>query len=327
MNTLIYGNETYLLNEALARRIKALVGKQDSMNTVFYDASSPNFSMQEVLEEAQTLAFFSEHKILVLQNCAFLTRGTALKENDQKDLLNYLKQELGTCSLFFMHDNDNLDTHKNITKRIMEVCEVEHVKKLEAFAFRKFLRDLLQENEIDMSEAAFEEFHKRMDLNMSVSHHEVEKLVLYGSRLELSDVEALVSRPLDNETFHLVNALMGQDLKQALRIYRDMMTLNMEPLSFSGLIASQLRLLYQVACLQDASYHRQEMINKLSGANNINVYRLNKLLQLADQTQANRILKTLNALAEYDQRAKSGLVDKKFGFELFLIEASQVWNH
>ena len=327
MNTLIYGNETYLLNEALARRIKALVGKQDSMNTVFYDASSPNFSMQEVLEEAQTLAFFSEHKILVLQNCAFLTRGTALKENDQKDLMNYLKQELGTCSLFFMHDNDNLDTHKNITKKIMEVCEVEHVKKLEAYAFRKFLSDLLQKNEIDMSEEAFEEFHKRMDLNMSVSHHEVEKLVLYGSRLELNDVEALVSRPLDNETFHLVNALMGQDLKQALRIYRDMMTLNMEPLSFSGLIASQLRLLYQVACLQDASYHRQEMINKLSGANNINVYRLNKLLQLADQTQANRILKTLNALAEYDQRAKSGLVDKKFGFELFLIEASQVWNH
>ena len=327
MNTLIYGNETYLLNEALARRIKALVGKQDSMNTVFYDASSPNFSMQEVLEEAQTLAFFSEHKILVLQNCAFLTRGTALKENDQKDLMNYLKQELGTCSLFFMHDNDNLDTHKNITKKIMKVCEVEHVKKLEAYAFRKFLSDLLQKNEIDMSEEAFEEFHKRMDLNMSVSHHEVEKLVLYGSRLELNDVEALVSRPLDNETFHLVNALMGQDLKQALRIYRDMMTLNMEPLSFSGLIASQLRLLYQVACLQDASYHRQEMINKLSGANNINVYRLNKLLQLADQTQANRILKTLNALAQYDQRAKSGLVDKKFGFELFLIEASQVWNH
>ena len=327
MNTLIYGNESYLLNQKLAARIKALVGEQDGMNTVFYDASSPSFSMQALLEEAQTLPFFSEHKVLVLQNCAFLTRGTALKESDQKDLMNHLKQKVETCSIFFLHDNDNLDTHKNITKKIMEVCEVEYVKKLEPFAFRKELLELLKKNKIVMSDAAFEEFHKRMDSNLSVSHHEIEKLVLYGSRLDLSDVEALVSRPLDNETFHLVNALMGQDLKQALSIYRDMMTLNMEPLSFSGLIASQLRLLYQVACLQEAGYHRQEMINKLSGANNINVYRLNKLLDLANLTRPDRVLKVLNALAEFDQRAKNGLVDKKFGFELFLIEASQVWNH
>ena len=55
MNTLIYGNEAYLLNQKLASRIKALVGEQDDMNTVFYDASSPGFSMQAFLEEAQTL--------------------------------------------------------------------------------------------------------------------------------------------------------------------------------------------------------------------------------------------------------------------------------
>lgn len=322
MNTLIYGNESFLLEQALHKRLKSLVNIQDTMNTVFYDASSSSFSILQVIEEAQTLPFFSEHKVLVIQNCTFLTRGVNLKENEISELLQHLSRPIETCTIIFMHDNDNLDTQKKITKKIIELCEVDHVKKLETNEFRQFLMSLLKENGIKMNSEAFEEFLKRMDNNMSVSYHETEKLALYGNQITLEDVEALISRPLDNEAFHLVNALMDKNLKQALHIYNDMMILNMEPLSFSGLIASQLRLLYQVASLDREGYHRQEMINKLSPANNVNVYRLNKMLTLARQTSPERILGILNYLSNYDHRSKIGLVDKKFGFELFLIEAT-----
>lgn len=322
MNALIYGNESYLLNQALHKRIKQLVSVQDTMNTVFYDASSNAFSILKVIEEAQTLPFFSDHKVLVLQNCLFLTRGINLKENEMNELIQQLSRPIETCTIIFMHDNDNLDTQKKITKKLLEICEVEHVKKLETNEFRQFLIKLLKERNIKMSSDAFEEFLKRMDNNMSISYHESEKLALYGQMINLDDVEALISRPLDNEAFHLVNALMDKNLKQALHIYNDMMILNMEPLSFSGLIASQLRLLYQVASLDKEGYHRQEMINKLSPANNVNVYRLNRMLSLARQTTPDRILSILNYLANYDHRSKLGLVDKKFGFELFLIEAT-----
>lgn len=322
MNALIYGNESYLLNQALHKRIKQLVHVQDTMNTVFYDASSSTFSILKVIEEAQTLPFFSDHKVLVIQNCLFLTRGVSLKDNEINELIQHLSRPIETCTIIFMHDNDNLDTQKKLTKKILEICEIEHVKKLEMSEFRQFLVKLLKERNIKMSSDAFEEFLKRMDNNMSVSYHESEKLALFGQMIHLDDVEALISRPLDNEAFHLVNALMDKNLKQALHIYNDMMILNMEPLSFSGLIASQLRLLYQVASLDKEGYHRQEMINKLSPANNVNVYRLNRMLTLARQTTPDRILCILNYLANYDHRSKLGLVDKKFGFELFLIEAT-----
>lgn len=322
MNALIYGNESFLLEKALLKRVKSLVTIQDSMNTVFYDASSNAFSLLQVIEEAQTLPFFSEHKVLVIQNCLFLTRGVNLKENEISELVKHLSRPIETCTLIFTHDNDNLDTQKKITKKLLEICEVEHVKKLETNEFRQFLINLLKEKSIKISPDAFDEFLKRMDNNMSISYHEAEKLALYGENIKLDDVEALISRPLDNEAFHLVNALMDKNLKQALHIYNDMMILNMEPLSFSGLIASQLRLLYQVASLEKEGYHRQDMINKLSPANNVNVYRLNKMLALARHTSPDRILSILNYLSNYDHRSKIGLVDKKFGFELFLIEAT-----
>ena len=82
MNALIYGNETYLLQKALHKHIKSLVNVQDTMNTVFYDASSNNFSIMQVIEEARTLPFFSDHKVLVIQNCVFLTLGVNLKDNE-----------------------------------------------------------------------------------------------------------------------------------------------------------------------------------------------------------------------------------------------------
>jgi DNA polymerase III delta subunit len=50
-----------------------------------------------------------------------------------------------------MHDNDNLDTQKKITKKLLELCSVEHVKKLETNEFRQFLVKLLKEKNIKMS--------------------------------------------------------------------------------------------------------------------------------------------------------------------------------
>ena len=118
MNVLIYGNESFLLNQALQKKIKELVHVQDTMNTVFYDASSSTFSMLKVIEEAQTLPFFSEHKVLVIQNCLFLTRGVSLKDQELNELMTHLARPVETCTLIFMHDNDNLDTQKKITKNL-----------------------------------------------------------------------------------------------------------------------------------------------------------------------------------------------------------------
>jgi len=132
-----------------------------------------------------------------------------------------------------------------------------------------------------------------------------------------------VARPLDSEAFHLVNALLDKDLKKAWLIWNDMMVLKIDPLSFIGLIASQLRILYQVSVLKDQKYHREDIINTLSTASSsLNVFRLNRLLQLCSKTNTNQILSVLNHLAIYDQRSKTGLVDKRFGFEMFMIEAS-----
>lgn len=323
MNVLIYGNERYLLNEMLHSIILDRVTVQDQMNTVFYDALVQPFSMRAVLEDADTLPFFSEHKVVVIQNAVFLTKGSNLDKGDLEALKSYLDQDFHSTTLIFTHDNDNLDTSKDLVKKLMNSATVHRVKKLEPYAFREYLKNEIKARALKLTPQAFEELVLRLDDSMMAAHRECDKLTLYQDKIDVAEIEALVSRPLDNEIFHLVNAVMDKDLKRAMSIWNDMLILNMEPLSFVGLIASQLRLMYQVSLLNAEGYHREDMINLLSaGTPTLNVGRINRMLALSKNTQPQHILEILNRLAELDQRSKIGLLDKKFGFELFLIEAT-----
>ena len=324
MNYLVYGNERYLLQEKLNQIINEHVGKQDQMNTVFYDAGNNDFTMRTVLEEASTFPFFSEHKMIVVSNSLFLTRGNNLSDADLKSLDEYLIKPSDFASIVFYHEEENLDTNKKVVKSIQKYCRVMHVKKATGEEFRGFIRNEAAKRKLKLSHDAFNELILRVDENMSTGINELEKLSLYSLTINLDDVVALVSRPLDNQVFHLVNALMDKDLRRSMKIWNDMVVLSIEPLSFVGLIASQLRLMYQVLTLHQQGYHRNEIVNMLSSASgNINAYRVSRVLVQAEATTTERLLYVLNRLAELDQKSKSGQIEKKFGFEMFLIEATR----
>lgn len=324
VNYLVYGNERYLLQEKLNQIINEHVGKQDQMNTVFYDAGNNDFTMRTVLEEASTFPFFSEHKVIVVSNSLFLTRGTALSDADLKSLDEYLIKPSDFASIVFYHEEENLDTNKKVVKSIQKYCRVMHVKKATGEEFRGFIRNEAAKRKLKLSHDAFNELILRVDENMTTGINELEKLSLYSLTVNLDDVVALVSRPLDNQVFHLVNALMDKDLRRSMKIWNDMVVLSIEPLSFVGLIASQLRLMYQVLTLHQQGYHRNEIVNMLSSASgNINAYRVSRVLVQAEATTTERLLYVLNRLAELDQKSKSGQIEKKFGFEMFLIEATR----
>jgi len=324
VNYLVYGNERYLLQEKLNQIINEHVGKQDQMNTVFYDAGNNDFTMRTVLEEASTFPFFSEHKVIVVSNSLFLTRGTALSDADLKSLDEYLIKPSDFASIVFYHEEENLDTNKKVVKSIQKYCRVMHVKKSTGEEFRGFIRNEAAKRKMKLSHDAFNELILRVDENMTTGINELEKLSLYSLNINFDDVVALVSRPLDNQVFHLVNALMDKDLRRSMKIWNDMVVLSIEPLSFVGLIASQLRLMYQVLTLHQQGYHRNEIVNMLSSASgNINAYRVSRVLVQAEATTPERLLFVLNRLAELDQKSKSGQIEKKFGFEMFLIEATR----
>ena len=66
---LLYGEETYLKKVYKDRLKEAIVGRDDSMNYNYFEGK--NISVKTVIDIAETLPFFAEHRLIVLENSGF----------------------------------------------------------------------------------------------------------------------------------------------------------------------------------------------------------------------------------------------------------------
>ena len=144
---------------------------------------------------------------------------------------------------------------------------------------------------------------------------EVEKLCLYTKHINLKSVEELVSRPLDENVFDLTTAILSKDKQKMMSIYKDLMTLNEEPVKLIVLVANSMRLIYQVKLLDRKGYTDQEIAKMLS----VNPFRLKYVRKEGKFFELDELLSSLNQLSKLDVKIKTGKIDKKLGLELFML--------
>ena len=70
---LIYGDEAYLRIQNKDKLKKALLGSGDSMNLSHYEGAGLN--PLEIIDMAETLPFFAERRIIVIENSGFFKNG------------------------------------------------------------------------------------------------------------------------------------------------------------------------------------------------------------------------------------------------------------
>ena len=61
---------------------------------------------------------------------------------------------------------------------------------------------------------------------------EMEKLELYGGVISSDVVERLVTRPLEEDVFQLVNAVVDRDLRKSFHMWQDLCVLNQDAMSW-----------------------------------------------------------------------------------------------
>ena len=289
------------------------------MNTVVYDAGSADFQLRAVLEDAWTIPLFAEKKTVVVRNPIFLTPSGSLNDKDGKALEEYLNQACPSTDLIFCGEFDSLDQRKKLVKLVLKTCRVFTMKRMDEREFRSYVNQQLSAHQLILSRDAMEELMQRLPLDMESFHQELIKLTLYGTKISRDDIVHLVSRPLDEDVFHLVNAVITHNLKQAMHLWKDLDSLNKDPIYLVALLASQFRLMAQVRMLSDRRMSESMIAQQLK----VHPFRVKKAHEAVARLNSERLLEILNDLAELDQRFKSGTLDRKLGFEMFLIKAAR----
>ena len=313
MNYVLYGEEHYLLKEALEKIKKEAGCDQNAMNLITYHARQDK--LRAVLDDAMTVPFFAEQKVIVVDHCDFLC-AKATSDWNLEELLAYLRKPLASTVLVLLVHHDKLDTRKKGVKEIQKLCRCVSFAKLDDQRKSAVLRELIRQKKIRIAEPAFHVLELRLPADLQVIHQQLDKLALYGDFVDEKIAMAMVPKPLEEDVFAMVNAIIAGKMKQAFALYRDLEALHHDAIYLLAVLASQLRFLYQVAVLMRKGYRQAEIADYLHA----HPYRVKLSMQSVQLLSPNQLWKLLAKCAQLDQNMKAGKIDKRLGFELLLLD-------
>lgn len=317
MNYVLYGEEQYELQIALRTILKQHHIEEQDLNMVSYDATQTD--IQTIMEDAMTIPFFAEEKVILIRNANFLSSSNDT-DIDVGVLDTYLDHPVESTILIFIGEFEKLDARKKIVKKLQKCCKVLQFHRLDALGKENYIKDEIRRRNLKVDASALKELNSRLPLDIRSIKAEMEKLMLYGGDINQHVVETLVTRPLEEDVFLLVNAVVERDIKKAFLLWQDLTVLNKDAIYLIALLAGQFRFLYQVKTLMDQGMGKEAIVSRLSA----HPYRVQVTMQSAKLLSARYLMEILSKLAILDQKLKGGLVDKKLGFELFLLELQGV---
>ena len=315
---LIYGNQTPSIKSRVKKIIKENLPENDEMNLVKFDAS--NVLIQEIVDEANYVPLGYDHKIVIADNCYFLLKSKPKNkiEADQNysELMNFLLHPSDDCDLVLTVPSLAIAKTSDIYKKIEEVGKIVEIPDLDQNGWKDGVRKYCLDNaHLKIDNDALIELADRTAGDVALLQTSVAKLSLYTDHVTYDDVILMVARPLEDNTFLIFNYLISGHNTDAIALFRDLRVSNVEPVTLISMLGNQFRLLDQVFYLYKNGKSDDEIAKEL----NIKpgrVYILKKNISLVSEKAIHR---TLNDLFDLDLQIKSGLVDRFYAFELFLI--------
>lgn len=318
MNYIIYGAEAYRVRKQVDRVIKKEIGERDAMNTAVYQAQQVD--AETILADAMTVPFLSEKKCVLVENADFLST-TPTVSSDLAKWEAYLSQPLESTVLILTGAFAKLDLRKKGVKRIRECCETIVCNKLDQQSLPTYIHEQIQKRHLTLTPSALDCLINRLPCDIGTIQNELDKLSLYGKTIDETVIEQLVPRSLEENVFALVNAVVDKNMRRCFAIWEDLQALNKDPIYLIALISSQFHLYYQVKCAQMQGMTRPDEIASQYG---LHPYRVKLALGNVHRFSLDGLLKILAQLAQLDQSIKGGRIDKKLGFELFLLRLKEV---
>lgn len=312
MNYILYGELYPMIRKHLNKILKDRLENPDDFNVVKVDLEeSP---LDEVIYEASSLPLGYDKKVVVVDNCNFLTKD--VEEKDETKVLNLLSKNTDGIDLVFILRSEKVDKNGKIFNFIKENGQIFEFLNIEKDQWPLYIAKYFKNKNIEITPDAVEEIANRIDGDLTRFINEAEKISLYKNSITLSDVLLMVSKPLEDDAFQMSNALFRGENSLAISIYRDLLKLGQKFVdALIPMLASQFRFISEVCFLDSRGLEKEEIASQLG----VSPVRVKIALKNSRNVSRKQIAHALSDLYDLDVQIKSGQIDRSYGFELFLI--------
>jgi DNA polymerase-3 subunit delta len=316
---LLYGLEKYQIKKFSSFLEDQLLQKEDrDFAIVNYDlADTP---IQVVIEEAETLPFMVQRKLIFVRDASVFTAGKegGKIEHRIETLMEYLKNPAEYSILIFLVYHDKLDERKKVVKALKTAGVVLSFAPLGGNELLGWIDKESKQRGCLLAPGVAEILVRNAGTQLQTLSAELDKLCLYagnGGTIGSDTVEKLVARSTEQNIFALVENIANLRLEQALIIFYDLLKQREEPIKIAALITRQFRIILQVKELTSQSYSQAQIASQLG----LHPYAVKIAGEQARKFKSDDLKKILSRLAELDYHMKTGRIDKVLGLELFLL--------
>ncbi|SDC70979.1 DNA polymerase III, delta subunit [Paenibacillus sp. UNCCL117] len=314
-----YGLESYLMQELIHRLTETLIPEDERAFAVGrYDlAETP---VEAVLEEAETLPFLAERKLVIASGAVFLTgaKDTGKVEHNLDRLSAYLKSPADFTVLVLTVDAEKLDERKKIVKALKEADALVPCAMLGEAELIQWVQQQAGKAGFSFAPGAAEQLIQYTGTGLQALAQEIEKCYLYvgaGGTLTGADLGQLVTKTVEQDIFQMVEHIVQMRMEQAFTMLAELLRRKEEPIKIVILIARQFRIMLQVKDLLQQGYSHQQIASQVG----LHPYAVKIAAGQAGRFEAKRLMSILQQLGELDYQMKSGKIDKVLGLEMFLL--------
>ena len=306
---LLYGEEAYLRKQYKNRLKEAIIG-DDSMNYHYYEGKG--VTIGEVIDQAETMPFFSEKRLILMEN-------TGLFKGGGEELSEYLKSPAQT--VYFLFVETEVDKRSKLYETVSaKGCAVEFGIQDENTLKRWVLGMVKRENK-KISEPALNFLLEMTGTDMENIQKEMEKLFCYcmdQDAITERDIVQICTKRISSHIFDMINAIADRKQKKALELYYELLALKEPPMRILFLITRQFNLLLQVKELAGKGYQGRAIGEKVG----LPGFVAGKYVTQASRFQKEELRETVEACVEAEEAIKTGRLNDNMSVELLIVKYS-----
>ncbi len=310
---ILFGKQPLMIRKQINKLLKNSLEIIDEFSLNRFDYLKDDLS--DISLAIETIPFMRDKKAVVIENANLLKS----KLNDKNKVLFHLLNNLDqTIDVYFLYDNDDILATNEIYALAKKSGKIIELKSLSKDDWPRYIKKYFNDKNYQIDDSAIEEINKRVGGDLFTFMNEANKLMLYclDNKIKLTDVFLLTTKPLDDDVFALVNALYRHNNLAALDIFHDLEVLGKGAIeTLVPLLGNQFRLIKQVKFLYNQGLDYREIAHQL----NVHEYRIKMALKNSSSLTSDDLDQILNNLYLIDLKAKSGLLDRSFALEMFLI--------
>ena len=308
---LFTGEEIYLRNQYKKKLQDALISPEDTVNLNYYQGKG--ISVQELIDQGETMPFFSERRLLVVEDSGFFKSASL-------ELAEYLENIPETT--YFLFVENEVDKRGRLYKTVKKYGSVVEFSRQTEDMLMRWILGILKKEQKNITRSTMELFLEKTGTDMNQIGMELEKLLSYTMGREVitaEDVEAICTSQTVNKIFEMISAMAEKNQRKALDLYYDLLALKEAPMRILYLISRQFNQIMLISELNEQGLGREAIAEKLG----IQSFIVRNGIRYARSFSAEQLRYAVETAVQTETDVKTGKLDEKLAVELVIVEMSK----